>query len=197
MGPNPFLELEEEQTPKQKVNPFLAPIADPEPSKTEALRKHDEQYPPERKTRPDGSYYSSDARERMKQLQEDGKMTPAAGFLAAPAKRKKAKRAAEVLAEMASEEAEKIKQVFMDGIDAHQPMSIRLQAAKQILEVEGKEEELAMQREKQEFEQMSHSELRTNVVDMLERLNRAGMIANEVLGSTESDDIPDAQVVDD
>lgn len=188
---NPFIVAEKGSAPKR--NPFIAPISDPDPEASERIVH--QAVEDSRKRRPDGSFYSRDLRERMAELREDGKMGAGVAQLTSPARRKKAKRAAEIIAEAAADNADKIKRVFMDGIDPNQPMSIRLQAAKEVLKVETDEEQLNLQRDRQDFEQMSHIELREHIASALASLAQAGQIADEVVLGTATEET-EAQVVD-
>ena len=101
-----------------------------------------------RKTRPDGSFYSSDPSERAMQLKEDGKIGGQFGKLGG---RPRKPRAMEKVAEAATKEAEDIIQVFKDGI-RDDSMRTRLNAANSWLAIEQQETQLRLQEERQEFD---------------------------------------------
>lgn len=145
--------------------------------------------------RPDNSHYSLDRATRMKEMQEDGKMGPQFGALGG-ARPKSRRRAAEVVAESAAENAEKIKQVFLDGIDEGNAIGVRLQAAKELLKVEGDDIEREMKQKQAEFDAMNKEELVGSIQEMLSRLTRAGAIAGEVEQMVNGE-IVDADVIED
>ena len=111
----------------------------------------------ERKTRPDGTYYSSDPSERAMQLKEDGKIGGHFGKLGG---RPRKPRAMEKVAEAAQKEADNIIKVFKDGIE-DDSMKTRLAAANSWLAIEDRETQLRLQEERQEFDigQASREEL--------------------------------------
>lgn len=186
MSDNPFLD-----TATKPANPFLVP--DTTGKEVEPAKRPSQ---PDRPRRPDGSFYSSDPRERMAQLQEDGKVGPQFGKLGG--NRKRAHRsAASAVAEMAAEEAEKVRAVFLDGIDESQPIGIRLQAAKELLKVEGDERDRELRQAQHEFEKMNKDQLVSSVKNMLTALAGAGRIASEVRQLEEESGIVDADVVED
>lgn len=150
-----------------------------------------------RKRRPDGSLYSLDPKERMRQLQEDGKVGPQFAHLGG-AKRKADKRAAEIVAEAASEHADKIKQVFLAGLDFDNniPYSLRLKAAESLLKVEGDEAKMQLERDKAEFEAMNKAQLVDSIVDMLGELQRAGQVSEELLALAGGGEVVDGEIVD-
>lgn len=63
--------------------------------------------------------------------------------------RPRKKRAAEIVAEAAERSAKDIIDAFKDALDPEQPASVRLQAAKQWLEVENREAALQLQEDKE------------------------------------------------
>jgi hypothetical protein len=82
-------------------------------------------------------------------------------------------RAAELVADAAQREAKEIAKVFKDAIQPNQPAAIRLQAAKQWLEIENKEATLQMQEDKA-LAQLSHDELLERVATSFARLAGGG-----------------------
>lgn len=111
----------------------------------------------ERKTRPDGTFYSSDPSIRARELQEDGKIGGHFGKLGG---RPRKPRAMEKVAEAATKEAENIIAVFKEGIK-DDSMKTRLSAANSWLAIEQEETRLRLQEERQEFDigQASREEL--------------------------------------
>lgn len=179
--PNPFIELEQAQAGH---NPFLdTPPAKPldlvvtPPCGDRACAKAH---------RPNGEHYSADNSVRMMQLQEDGKVGAQFGQLGG-ARKKRNRRAAEVIAEMAAEEADNIKRVFRDGIDFDNPIGVRMAAAKEILRVEADEEKLSMAREKQDIDNMNKQQLVSKIGEVLGRLSRAGQISRDIIDLTDAD----------
>ena len=110
-----------------------------------------------RKTRPDGSFYSSDPSERAMQLKEDGKIGGHFGKLGG---RPRKPRASEKVAEAAQKDAEKIIKVFKDLVESDSEKT-RLAAANSWLAIEQEETKLRLQEERQEFDigQASREEL--------------------------------------
>jgi hypothetical protein len=111
----------------------------------------------ERKTRPDGSFYSSDPSIRARELQEDGKIGGHFGKLGG---RPRKPRAMEKVAEEAQKESAKIIQVFKDLVESDSEKT-RLAAANSWLAIEQQETQLRLQEERQEFDigQASREEL--------------------------------------
>ena len=110
-----------------------------------------------RKTRPDGSHYSSDPSERALQLKEDGKIGGQFGKLGG---RPRKPRASEKVAEAAQKDADQIIKVFKDLVTSDSEKT-RLAAANSWLAVEQEETKLRLQEERQEFDigQASREEL--------------------------------------
>lgn len=186
---NPFIEEMAEQGIDVQItvkapNPFLLPSQ--QQTSTEVV--------PTGKLRPDGTPYSTDRSERMRQLHEDGKMGPQFGKLGGARKRQH-ETAAKAVREMAAEEAEAIKQVFLDGIDEKQPISIRMAAAKEILKVEGEQVDRELRVEQADFDRQNKEQLAGNIVEMLKELSEAGSLAREVMELRDAEEIVDADVV--
>src|SRR2546423_833979 len=92
------------------------------------------------KTGPKG--YSSNPRERMRQLQAEGKLTPEHGRLGGRPRKcrePEPRTANEHVARAAREDAPAILKVFQDAVKAGQADRTRLAAVKQWLDVEGRE----------------------------------------------------------
>lgn len=176
--PNPFLA-------DPVTNPFLPPeqqtpaalIALPPCGDRDCARSH----------RPNGDHYSSDSSLRVKQMNEDGKMGGKAFGALGGARKTQKRRATEIVAEAAAEHAESIKQVFIDGIDANNPIGIRLQAAKEFLKVEESDIERDLAERKAEFDAMNKEQLVGSITEMLSKLGAAGQIAAEVEEMVEAD----------
>lgn len=118
-----------------------------------------------RKTRPDGSFYSSDPSERAMQLKEDGKIGGHFGKLGG---RPRKPRASEKVAEAAQKDADQIIKVFKDLVNSDSEKN-RLAAATSWLAIEHEETKLRLQEEKQEFDigQASREELLNYMKDAL------------------------------
>jgi hypothetical protein len=101
-----------------------------------------------RKTRPDGSFYSSDPKERALQLKEDGKIGGQFGKLGG---RPRKPRASEKVAEAAQKDADNIIKVFRDLVKSDSDKT-RLAAANSWLAIEQEETKLRLQEERQEFD---------------------------------------------
>lgn len=87
--------------------------------------------------------------------------------------RPRKKRAAEMVAEAAQDEAKEITKVFKDLIDAKSPPAIRLAAAREWLAVENKEAELQL-KEERSLAEMNHEELLDKVAGALAGLAENG-----------------------
>ena len=140
----------------------------------------------ERKTRPNGEFYSSDPSERALQLKEDGKIGPQFG---AKGGRPRKKRATEMAAEKARAHADQITKVFLDGIDEEQPMRMRLAAANSWLGIEQEEAKLQLQEEKHDLdlENASRDDLIGFLADALTQGNLAEAVGPII--DAESEDI--------
>lgn len=188
---NPFIEEMAEQGVEVTItsvppNPFLLPS---QQTSTEVVPAKEDG-----KRRPDGSLYSTDRSERMRQLHEDGKMGPQFGKLGGGRKRQH-ETAAKAVREMAAEEAEAIKKVFLDGIDEKQPISIRMHAAEKLLKVEGEQVDRELRVEQADFDRQNKEQLAGNIVEMLKELAEAGSLAREVMELRGDEEIVDADVV--
>lgn len=151
-----------------------------------------------RKPRPGGKgFYSQDPAERMRQLHEDGKAGPQFAHLGG-ARRKADRRASEIVAEAAAENAEKIKQVYLHGLDFDNniPYQLRLKAAEALIKTEGAETLLQFERDKAEFEAMNKAQLVENIVEMLGDLQRGGQVSDELLAAATDPEIEDADIID-
>lgn len=134
---------------------------------------------PGRKKRPNGDYYSLDPSVRAQQLIEDGKIGPQFAHLGG-ARRKRDKRAAQVVTEAAAENAERIKKVLLDGISEEMPYSVRLKAALELLGVEERFAKEQARQEQAEIDAMSKAELAGEIMTLIQSIQRAGQIAREV-----------------
>lgn len=132
-------------------------------------------------------HYSSDSSIRMIQMNEDGKAGGKKYGALGGARPKKNKRATELIAESAAEDAEKIRDVFRDGIDASNPIGVRLQAAKEYVKIEESDIKRDLEERKAEFDAMNKETLVENITAMLDRLNAAGQIASEVEEMVDAD----------
>lgn len=174
VGDNPFMTEE-----PAKVNPFLAP----EPEVLPAT------IPPE----PGPSKYAGMTRsERAKAMVADGKIGGSDFGKLGGAKRKSNKRATEVVAEAAADNAEAIKRVFLDGIDPSKPIGIRLQAAEKILKIEADQAKREGEEADRDFDNMKKGELIDFIVGGLSALQEAGQIANDVITINDADVVEDA-----
>lgn len=185
MSDNPFLDT------RTDANPFL--VTKPETTGKEIERTKAGK---PRKERPNGKgFYSSDPKERMAQMQEDGIVGPQFGKLGGGRKRQH-RSAAVAVAEMAAEQADAVRKVFLDGIDDSQPIGVRLQAAKELLKVESDQLDREAREAAQEFERMNKDQLVGSIKEMLGAIAGAGRIASEVRQLEEEAGIVDADVVE-
>jgi hypothetical protein len=94
--------------------------------------------------------------------------------------RPRKKRAAEIVADEARKEANKIIAALKDSLDPMNPASVRLQGAKQWLDIENKEAALQLQedREDRELQKMDQDELLERVGEAFVRLASAGALDN-------------------
>lgn len=95
--------------------------------------------------------------------------------------RPRKKRASEIVAEHAQSQASEIIRVFDDAIDPEQPISIRLQAARQILDIEQKEAALQLEEDK-ELAKKSSGDLIDEISESLAKLVNAGLIEINIPG---------------
>jgi hypothetical protein len=141
-----------------------------------------------RKTRPDGSFYSSDPSERALQLKEDGKIGGHFGKLGG---RPRKPRASEKVAEAAQKEADNIIKVFSDLIQSDSEKT-KLAAANSWLAIEQEETKLRLQEERQEFDigQASREELLNFMKDALKAgspiADQLGVVDGSAVDITES-----------
>lgn len=115
-----------------------------------------------RKTRPDGSYYSSDPKERYQQLRDDGKVGPQFGKLGG---RPRKPRAAEVVAEHARKEADRIIGALDDALDEEQPIRVRMEAAQAFIRIE--KDEASLQLDEDRVDTMPREQLEAEFAEML------------------------------
>lgn len=124
-----------------------------------------------RSKRPDGTEYSSDPKERHAQLVADGKLGAKGSELAKEhgkrGGRPRKPRAAELIAEKARQEAEKLWSAYEAGLDEEQPVRVRMEAAGAVLDIERREAQQQLEEDK--FDQMSDQELE----DEFERLTNS------------------------
>lgn len=137
-----------------------------------------------RKTRPDGSYYSSDPSERHRQLEEDGKIGGHFGRLGG---RPRKPRAGKALADHAKERAEELKSVFDDAF-ASDNIRIRMKAANDLVEIERKEDQLQIDEDK--LENASREELEEAVIALLEDPQLSAALGVEI---TVEEEVVDAE----
>jgi hypothetical protein len=123
---------------------------------------------------------SDEERERRRRVAQE---LHAAGRFGGPqpgSGRPRKKRASELVAEEAEKNAAKIVQVFKDGIGENVPISSRLQAARDWLAVEEREERMRIDEEKA-LEGMHRDQLIGVLADRLTKLFDAGVISSPVL----------------
>lgn len=125
--------------------------------------------------------YSSDPSERAAQLRAEGKFGGAVHGRKGGRPRKK--RASEIVAEEAERNANLIIKALREGLQNTKRPDIRLQAAKQWLEIESKEHDLKIKHEK-DLDELSTEDLVEHIA------NRLGGLAD--VGAF---NIPDADVV--
>lgn len=139
------------------------------------------------------------ASERMKKLHAEGKAGPQFGKMGG---RPRKKRATEVIAEQAAEDAQKLLAVYQDGIAEHQPISIRLKAAEAYRNIEQSEAKLGME-EEEHVRKMSKEELESHLA---QKILSNPMLANRLMEMLEDrvnanghsdEEIIDAEVVPD
>lgn len=126
-------------------------------------------------------------RERAIQLHKEGRL--GGSKYGKQGGRPRKVRASEIVAQAAQEHADEIVKAMRDGLRAKQP-SIRLQAARQWLEVESKEHDLKV-KEDRALEQLSTEELVEAVAERFARLAATGAIP----GSYDAD-VQDAEEVE-
>lgn len=116
-------------------------------------------------------------RQNALQLVKAGKLggkQPGAG-------RPRKKRASEIVAEKASQEAQKIAQAFEDALEPHNPASVRLTAAKEWLKVEQEEAKLQMEEEKH-VNELQTNQLIDLITTKLQKIHEAGVLENIIDG---------------
>lgn len=111
-------------------------------------------------------------RDRALQLHKEGRL--GGSKYGKQGGRPKKIRASEIVAQQAQEHADEIVKAMRDGLRAKQP-SIRLQAARQWLEVESKEYDLKV-KEDRALEQLSTEELVEAIAERFARLSDTGSI---------------------
>lgn len=136
-----------------------------------------------RATRPDGSFYSSDPRERALQLKEDGKIGGQFGKLGGRPRRK---RASEEIAELAYEEMESIKGAFRDALSSGESR-VRTGAAKDLLAFTEKEED----RKEREAERNRDRNRDYLMSTLVERLTGDSPAAEEFRRRIEAEEVID------
>lgn len=92
-------------------------------------------------------------------------------------------RAAELVAEEAQKEARNIAKVLKEAIEPNQPITVRVAAAKQWIEIENKEAELQL-KEDRELRDLSHEELVARVSAMFITLQDSGQLDPELSSIT-------------
>ena len=174
MPDNPFIE-----TAPPPANPFITEAAGQitPPSTDVATRKFGR-----RRER-----YSSDRAERMRQMQEDGLVGPQFGKLGGGARKKSNRRATEVIAEMAQENAEHISKTLLELSGSDYSAGTRLAAIDRILKAEGEETKITREDEAREIEAMQKNELVDYILEGLGQLQKAGTIADADITIAEAD----------
>ena len=177
MSDNPFIE-----TAQPPANPFITEAAGQitPPSTDVATRKFGRRR----------EKYSSDRSERMRQMQEDGLVGPQFGKLGGGARKKSNRRATEVIAEMAQENAEHISKTLLELSGSDYSAGTRLAAIDRILKAEGEETKISREDEAREIDNMQKNELVAYIVEGMRALQEAGSIASADIT------IPDADVVE-
>ena len=104
-------------------------------------------------------------------------------------------RAAELVAEEAKKNADKIVAAFKDSLDVNQPPSVRLTAAREWLSIENKEAELQLKEEK-EYHNYSDEELALKDSEGMLRLNSTGAL-DQLLGEATDATVVNGEIVDD
>ncbi len=130
--------------------------------------------------------YSSDRSERMKQMQEDGLVGPQFGKLGGGARKKSNRRATEVIAEMAQENAEHISNTLLE-LSRNGSAGTRLAAIDRILKAESEETKISREDEAREIESMQKNELVEYILQGLAGLQKAGTIADADITIAEAD----------
>lgn len=126
--------------------------------------------------------------EVREKLRENAKAMVASGKIggARPGSgRPRKKRASEIVAERAVEEADNIVSAFSDALKDHNPASVRIKAAESWLKIEHDETKLKMEEERH-VDEMKTNEIIELVVNKLGKLVNAGVLP----------DIIDGQAVD-
>lgn len=98
--------------------------------------------------------------------------------------RPRTKRAAELVAEAAQQNANLIIRAFRDALQQESPIAVRVQAARQWLDVENREAELQL-KEEHELAKLEESELRDRVAAALQRLAESGALAGSAPAGVE------------
>lgn len=124
-------------------------------------------------------------------MQEDGLVGPQFGKLGGGARKKSNRRATEVIAEMAQENAEHISKTLLELSGSDYSAGTRLAAIDRILKAEDSETKISREDEAREIEAMQKSELVDFIMEGMRQLQKAGTIAEADIT------IPDADVVDD
>ena len=122
--------------------------------------------------------YSSDPKERAKQLVAEGKIGGAREGSGRPRKR----RVSEVINEKIEAHAEEIWSVYLDSISETSSPQIRLQAARDLLEIERKEVE-HQRSEDEDLKRMNKDQLINELVGSFNRLVDSGFVPTQVIES--------------
>lgn len=126
----------------------------------------------------DSKRYSSDPKERAKQLVAEGKIGGAREGSGRPRK----KRVSEVINEKIESHAEEIWNVYLDSISETSSPQIRLQAARDLLEIERKEVE-HQRSEDEDLKRMNKDQLISELVGSFNRLVDSGFVPTQVIES--------------
>lgn len=94
--------------------------------------------------------------------------------------RPRKKRASEIVADEAKENAQKIVNAFLDALDEEKHIDTRVRAAKQWIEIEQREEALQMEEEKS-LEGLRRDQLVRMTVEKLSKLAERGVLPQQVL----------------
>lgn len=115
----------------------------------------------ERKTRPDGSFYDSNASIRMAQLREDGRVGPQFGKLGG---RPRKPRASEIIAEEARKQAQNMIKALNDALE-DDSTRIRMDAVRMYTDIE--QREASTQIDEAKLDQMPRDQLETELNALL------------------------------
>ncbi len=120
-------------------------------------------------------------------MQEDGLVGPQFGKLGGGARKKSNRRATEVIAEMAQENAEHISRTLLELSGSDYSAGTRLAAIDRILKAEGEETKITREDEAREIESMQKADLVEYILSGVAALQKAGTIADDAITITDAD----------